>query len=53
MIDIKFDVMLHGTFICTLTMAVNPLFPISDDEITKFVINKRPTLKGKDFNIVF
>ncbi len=29
------------------------LFPIDFEELTKFVLKKRPTLKGKDFRIAF
>lgn len=28
------------------------LFPIDFEDLTKFVLKKRPTLKGKDFRIV-
>lgn len=48
-----FDVMLNGRFICTLKYEYSPLFPIDFEDLTKFVLEKRPTLKGKDFRIVF
>lgn len=48
-----FDVMLNGRFICTLAMPYCPLFPIEVDEIKSFVESKRPTLKGKPFNVLF
>lgn len=44
-----FDVMLNGRFICTLKYEYSPLFPIDFEELEKFVLKKRPTLKGKDF----
>ena len=30
-----------------------PLFPIDSEELVKFVLEKRPTLKGKPFRIAF
>ena len=48
-----FDVMLNGRFACTLKYKYCPLFPIDSEDLTKFVLQKRPTLKGKDFRIVF
>ena len=58
---IKFDVMLLGSFIATMRM---PLFMADDvdeygrfvvtgETISKYVLSKRPTLKGKPFNICF
>lgn len=43
-----FDVMLNGRFVCTLK-----LFPIDFEDLTKFILSKKPTLKGKDFRIAF
>lgn len=51
--DTKFDVMLNGRFICTLFYKYCPLFPIDSEELVKFVLEKRPTLKGKPFRIAF
>lgn len=48
-----FDVMLNGRFICTLMYKYRALFPIDFEDLEKFVLQKRPTLKGKDFRIVF
>lgn len=48
-----FDVMLNGRFICTLKYEYSPLFSIDFEDFTKFVLKKRPTLKGKDFRIAF
>ena len=48
-----FDVMLNGRFVCTLRMKYCPLFPLTVDEICEFVESKRPTLKGKKYNIEF
>ena len=48
-----FNIMLNGIFVCTLKYKYCPLFPIDAEDLTKFVLKKRPTLKGKDFRIVF
>ena len=48
-----FDIMLNGRFICTLKYKYCSLFPIDFEDLIKFVLKKRPTLKGKDFKIVF
>ena len=47
-----FDVMLNGRFVCTLKYKYCQLFPIDAEDLTKFVLKKRPTLKGKNFRIV-
>lgn len=48
-----FDVMLDGRFVCTLKYKYCALFPIDFEDLEKFVLLKRPTLRGKDFRIVF
>lgn len=48
-----FDIMLNGRFICTLKYKYNSIFPIDLEELKEFILNKRPTLKGKDFRIKF
>ena len=48
-----FDVMLDRRFICTLKYKYYALFPIDFEDLEKFVLQKRPTLKGYDFRIVF
>lgn len=48
-----FDVMLNGRFVCTLKYEYCPLFPIDFEELDKFILSKRPTLKGKDYRIAF
>lgn len=48
-----FDIMLNGRFVCTLKYKYCALFPIDFEDLTKFVLKKRPTLKGKDFRIAF
>lgn len=49
----RFDVMLHGRFVRTLVYMFYPLFPIELDDLKKFIEDKRPSLKGKDYNISF
>ena len=48
-----FDVMLNGQFVCTLKYHYCPLFPITQQELSKFIEDKRPSLKGKDYRIAF
>lgn len=49
-----FDVMLNGRFVCTLKYKYCALFPIDfEDFLTKFILKKRPTLRGKDYRIAF
>ena len=48
-----FDVMLDGRFIHTFRYQYCPLFPIDEQELEKFVTDRLPTLKSKDFKIVF
>ena len=48
-----FDVMLNGRFVSTLRYKYCPLFPIDFDELKEFILSKRPTLKGKDYRIMF
>lgn len=48
-----FDVMLDGRFICTLKYKYCALFPIDFEELEKYVLLKRSTLRGKDFRIAF
>ena len=58
---IKFDVMLLGRFIATMRMPLfmaddvdeYGLFVVTGETISKYVLSKRPTLKGKPFNICF
>ena len=48
---IKFDVMLDGYFVHTFRMEVHPVIPPSDKEIYNYVVERLPTLKGKDFKV--
>ena len=47
------DIMLDGKFICTLKYKYCPLFTIDYNGLLKFVEQKRPTLKGKPYRIMF
>ena len=48
-----FDIMLNGRFVCTLKYKYCTLFPIDLEYLKKFILNKRPSLKGKDYRIAF
>lgn len=48
-----FDIMLDGRFICTLKYKYCALFPIDFEDLEKFVLLKRPTLKGYDLELYF
>lgn len=47
------DIMLRDLFVCQLTYRYCPLFPIESEELRKFVLEKRPTLRNKKFTIAF
>lgn len=53
MAKLKFDVMLKGRFVCTLTYEFCPAFIITEQELVDFVLSKRPSLENKPFNIAF
>lgn len=48
-----FDIMLNGKYVCTLKYKYCALFPIDLKDLEKFILNKRPSLKGKDYRIAF
>lgn len=48
-----FDVMLNGRFVCTLKYKYCALFPIDFEELKKFILCKKPSLRGKDYRIAF
>ena len=39
--------------VCTLKYKYYALFPIDLEDLKKFILNKRPSLKGKDYRIAF
>lgn len=47
------DIMLNGGFVCTLKYKYCALFPIDFEELKKYILKKRPTLRGKDYRIAF
>lgn len=47
------DIMLNDRFVCTLKYMYCPLFVIRYEALIKFVLDKRPSLKGKPFRIMF
>lgn len=47
----KFDIMLNGRFVCALRYKYCALFPIDFEDLKKFILSKRPSLKGKDYRI--
>ena len=49
---LTFDVMLNERFIKTFKYRYNPLSPINGNELSRFVEDKLPTLKGKPYRIV-
>ncbi len=53
MSEFNFDVMLNGRFVCSLKYQYCPMFPITEEELSRFVESKRPSLKGKKYNIAF
>ena len=48
-----FDVMLDGRYINTFCCPYSRLFPIDESHLSKFVTDRLPTLKGKNFKIKF
>ena len=50
---IYLDIMIRGLFVCQLTYKYCPLFRIEIEELEKFVLEKRPTLRNKKFTIAF
>lgn len=47
----KFDIMLNGRFVCTLKYKYCALFPINFEDLKKFILSKRSSLKGKNYRI--
>ena len=51
--NFTFDIMLNGRFVCTLRYKYCVLFPIDFEDLKKFILSKRHSLKGKDYRITF
>lgn len=47
----RFDVMLGDRYYGFINMDVSPIFPIYEEDITREVLNKYPTLRNKDFKV--
>lgn len=47
------DIMLNDRYVCTLKYMYFQLFVIEYEALIKFVLDKRPSLKGKPFRIMF
>lgn len=47
------DIMLNDRFVCTLKYMYCPLFAIKYEALIKFILDKRPSFKGKPFRIMF
>ena len=50
---LTFDVMLNGRFIKTFKYDFCPAFPLTEKELSDFVISRLLTLRNKPFRIVF
>ena len=48
-----FDIMLNGRFVCTLKYKYCALFPIDFEDLEKFVLLKRPTLRVRILELRF
>ena len=50
---IYLDIMVKGKFYKQIPMQYCPLFPIEEEDLIKFVLDRLPSLKNKDFTINF
>lgn len=48
---IHFDIMQEGRYLCTMHMPHCGAFKVDMLEVVQYVEDKRPSLKGKDYNI--
>lgn len=53
MAQVLFDVMVDGRFICSMGCEYNPLNPLSIDRLVKLVTRRYPSLRGKEFIVLF
>lgn len=49
--NILIDVMEKGTFLCQVRYPYCPLWPLDVKEVRKYIEDKRPSLKGRKFQI--
>lgn len=47
------DIMVDNIFVAQLPYKVNPTSPVTDKELSEYVVSKRPTLRNKKFVIAF
>jgi len=47
------DVMIDGRFVCQLPYMYCDLFPDNEETVKDYVRQKRPSLKDKDFQVLF
>ncbi len=47
------DVMVGGRFYCQIPYTYCPLWPIDSKEVSDFIIQKRPSLAGKELSLEF
>lgn len=53
MMQVSFDVMLGDRFVCSMRCEHNPIVPLSMDRLQKLIVRKYPSLRGKEFIILF
>ena len=47
------DIMMDGRFVGQLPYTPNPLRPLTEEQAVSYVVDKRPSLRGKKFRIQF
>ena len=50
---VRIEVMLNGKFVKTLDYRYCALFPMRFEDLTKFVEDECPSVRGKDYRIKF
>ena len=51
MITKKLDVMLGDRYVGTINFKFSTLFPLTEEDFDKAVLEKYPTLRGKDWHV--
>lgn len=52
-ISVRFDVMHKGYFVCTMTYTFPKREGLKSEGLMRYIIGKRPTLKGKHIELYF
>ena len=47
------DVFVNDRFVCQLPYKYHPILPLEEEEVVKYIISKRPTLRNKKINVSF